>query len=399
MTAIVEALEHAISDGRYPSNTRLPSERELARRFDVPVSVARGALSRLVGKGRAYRIPRGGTFVQSAEGRPRPKSPSSVLQCVNFIEPVRKRHDPFAFALTDYLHGYTRWLELHPLRVRFASLPPAETRFEALLNPALPIEGQACVIGDVLSADWMTWLNDRSVPYVVRRFACYDGNDFPPHQGVYLNRNGASFQAVRHLMDLGHERIGFIGQLAPLTDDDPWRLDGCSHVEGYRSAYCVAGLPTPADCQEQVDGVSQDAIRAAARRLLDRRDRPTALVCQNDLTALVAIQAAHALGIAVPAALSVIGFDNDPAGTQSDPPLTTFAGHESLATAAIRRLFEIARKPAREIRHDVRPVDCTMIQRASTSRFASTLDSPAMAEALTHPASNPNRSARNAVSA
>ena len=76
------------------------------------------------------------------------------------------------------------------------------------------------------------------------------------------------------------------------------------------------------------------------------------------------------------------------------PPNTRLPSERDLA-----RRFDVPVSVARDIRHDVRPVDCMMIQRASTSRFASALDSPALPEALTHPASNPNRSGRNAVPA
>jgi DNA-binding LacI/PurR family transcriptional regulator len=62
---------------------------------------------------------------------------------------------------------------------------------------------------------------------------------------------------------------------------------------------------------------------AATRALLDRPDRPTAIVYANDLMAIAGLSVAQELGIAVPARLSVTGFDNTDLAGYVNPPLTT----------------------------------------------------------------------------
>lgn len=365
MNAIAESLDREIRQGRYPANTRLPSERELSRRYNVPLSVARKALGALADRGLIYRVERGGSFVNLQPRLNKLLSTDFPLQCINFIEPLRGRLDPFAFSLSEYLNGYTFMLQQHPLRVRFVTIAPGERDFAGLLNPDMPPAEQGCVIGDYLCADLFRRLAECETPFVFRRFAGYPFESFPAHHGVFLNRNAASYEAVRHLMEQGHARIGFIGETGIRSSfTERYGLDQCPYIEGYQAAFALSGLaPSPA-WMATVDGVSTAGIRAATERLLSLPDRPTGMVCQNDLTALTVMETARRLGLRIPADLSVIGFDNDPAGAQSDPPLTTFGGHEALASAALERLFAIGDN--RALTPEVRPLPCPMILRDST---------------------------------
>jgi DNA-binding LacI/PurR family transcriptional regulator len=366
MQKIVKALEHAILDGQYLPHCRLPSERELTKRFRVPVRAARAAVDVLEERGLIYRIERGGTFVKDISGQTTAATGKASLKCINFIEPVRSQTDPFAFALANYLHGYTRVLQNRSLRVQFVSLSAGDNGYEKILNPALPVEGQGCIVGDLLARGLMEWLRERNIPYVIRRFSFYDARLLPEHHGVYLNRNGASFNAVKYLIELGHSRIGYIGQLQDNMGPSGWGLEWCCCYDGYQSAFSVAGRQANPDHRAHVTGGSVEEAAVTATTMLNRAGRPTAIVCQNDLTAFGVIRAARAMGMNVPDDLSVIGFDNDPAGAGSDPPLTTFGGHEELAVAAIEKLLEVAG----DINHSfgAHPVECPMIMRKSTAR-------------------------------
>jgi LacI family transcriptional regulator, xylobiose transport system transcriptional regulator len=121
--------------------------------------------------------------------------------------------------------------------------------------------------------------------------------------------------ATRHLLDLGHRRIGVIS--GP-TDF----LCARARLDGYRAAMDAAGI-----------GVDEGLVRvgrfcfddglAAARDLLRQRRRPTAIVAANDLQALGVYEAARAAGLRVPADLSVVGFDDMEFTRWLGPPLTT----------------------------------------------------------------------------
>jgi LacI family transcriptional regulator len=128
------------------------------------------------------------------------------------------------------------------------------------------------------------------------------------------NLRGA-WLGVRHLLDLGHRRIAMITgrpdlQSAQLRED------------GYRLALTEAGVPIDEELI-QLGAFDPEIAREAARRLLTRGDRPTAVFAANDQSALTTMEVAAEMGLRVPEDLSVVGFDNVPEAALADPPLTT----------------------------------------------------------------------------
>ena len=91
----------------------------------------------------------------------------------------------------------------------------------------------------------------------------------------------------------------------------------------------------------------RDAGRRAAGVLLERAERPTALIAMSDEIAVGALQAAEARGIAVPGELSIVGFDDTPDAADARPPLTTIAQpHHEKGAAAARLLLSPEDEPA-----------------------------------------------------
>jgi LacI family transcriptional regulator len=122
-------------------------------------------------------------------------------------------------------------------------------------------------------------------------------------------------QAMKHLLDIGHRRVGQIsGPRGWVATEDRRR--------GYRAALSAAGiLPDPALEREAEPEI--DPGRAAAEQLLDLSEPPTAIFAFNDNIAIGAIQAARARGLRVPEDLSVVGFDDVEHATIVTPALTT----------------------------------------------------------------------------
>jgi LacI family transcriptional regulator len=121
--------------------------------------------------------------------------------------------------------------------------------------------------------------------------------------------------ATEYLLGLGHQRIGF---LSGRPDLESARL----RERGYRTALKAAGLELEPNLV-RVGGYQSDSAEEAARLMLERDDRPTAIFAANDVSAIAAMDAARTLGLAVPHDLSVIGFDNVPESALCEPPLTT----------------------------------------------------------------------------
>lgn len=143
-------------------------------------------------------------------------------------------------------------------------------------------------------------------------------------------------QAMRHLLDLGHRRIGAI------TGPEGWVATE-DRRRGYHSALAGAGiLPDPelvVTANFEVEGGA-----AAAERLLDLAAPPTAIFAFNDNLAIGAIRAARSRGLHVPRDLSVVGFDDVEHATIVHPSLTTvrqpLAEMGRMAVSMLVRLLE-----------------------------------------------------------
>ena len=132
---------------------------------------------------------------------------------------------------------------------------------------------------------------------------------------VSIDNEQAAQDVTRHLLELGHTRIGFIvGDRGYMSSDR--RLDG------FLSALSEAGILIPPDyirfgLYDFASGVEQ------AERLLALPEPPTAIFASNDDMAAGVLATAHREGISVPGDLSVVGFDDTPFASVVWPALTT----------------------------------------------------------------------------
>lgn len=142
-----------------------------------------------------------------------------------------------------------------------------------------------------------------------------------PHYGpnyvptIDADSYGGAVSAIEHLLGLGHRRIAFIGGREELDSSR-------EREKGFRDAMAAAGV----EVDESIVTESRydpDIATQKARELLEREDRPTAIFCANDVTAMRATRVAHDLGLEVPGDVSIIGFDDIPEASLNNPPLTT----------------------------------------------------------------------------
>jgi LacI family transcriptional regulator len=166
--------------------------------------------------------------------------------------------------------------------------------------------------------------------------------------------------ATEYLLGLGHRRIGFLGGRPDLESA---RL----RERGYRHALKAAGI-APDDALIRVGGFQPDTAGDAARQLLDREDRATAIFAANDVSALATISVARSAGLGVPDDLSVIGFDNVPDSALSEPPLTTIEQPiQQMGFDAVRLLIQLIEKQPVEVTHTLLPT--RLVLRGSCRRF------------------------------
>lgn len=163
------------------------------------------------------------------------------------------------------------------------------------------------------------------------------------HVGVDNVR--ASREATEHLLAGGRRRIAVIGgALRGRQGTDRLR------TQGYQQALQAAGLPFDAGLVVPVDAYHwQDGARAAAS-LLERPERPDALLCLNDHLALGAVRALHEHGVRVPGDVHVVGFDDIEASRFMIPSLTTVAPDKAeIARAAVSLLLQRVEDPAASV--------------------------------------------------
>lgn len=151
---------------------------------------------------------------------------------------------------------------------------------------------------------------------------------------VVLDDGPGITAAVEHLVDLGHERIAFVG-------GPPEFLHSGNRTDAWRRAIEHLGLTPGPVLDGTFDGAS-GAASMAHLLALPARTRPTAVAFANDLMAIAGMGEAARQGLDVPQHVSVVGFDNIPASAYLHPALTTVA-HDARAwgQAATRAVFDL----------------------------------------------------------
>ena len=195
-------------------------------------------------------------------------------------------------------------------------------------------------------------LAERGLPTVLLN-AAIDDLDFPR---VSCDDAVAVEQAIGHLRQLGHRRIGMV--LGP-ADHMPSRRK----LTAARAAAGRAGLELPDECVERAL-FSLEGGQAATTRLL--RQGVTGIVCASDPLALGAVRAVRRAGLSVPDDVSVIGYDDSAFMTCTDPPLTTVRQPiEAMGRAAVELLAgEIA---GVKVTHDELLFEPELVVRGSTA--------------------------------
>lgn len=166
------------------------------------------------------------------------------------------------------------------------------------------------------------------------------GSDELDVTSVGVDERAAGRVATEYLVQLGHERIGFV---AGPSYAFPTREKNL----GRRDALSAAGLSDGLVAHAEF-GVSggREALRELLRR--PEHERPTGVICSSDLMAIGAVQEAAAHGLRVPEDLSVVGFDGIDAAGWTQPPLTT----------VVQPIDEIARTAVMALRTQIeRPVE------------------------------------------
>lgn len=130
---------------------------------------------------------------------------------------------------------------------------------------------------------------------------------------IRVDNYGGASAMVRHVIDLGHERIAFVTGPAK-------NLDAAERLRGFRDA---VGRASGASALEIPGDFREEAGYRAAARILRSRPGPTAVLAANDAMAIGLLSAFRERNVRVPEDVALAGFDDIPIARYMTPPLTT----------------------------------------------------------------------------
>jgi LacI family transcriptional regulator len=140
-----------------------------------------------------------------------------------------------------------------------------------------------------------------------------------PHSdffAVSVDNEKCGYLATKHLIDMGHRTIGYLGSLPGVSLAE-------QRLEGYRKALFEAGIPYEEGLVVEGDYYQESGFSGMRILLKQSSRRPTALITGNDLMALGAMEALEQEGLRVPEDISIVGCDNIPNLHLLKVPLTT----------------------------------------------------------------------------
>ncbi len=348
---LLDQIRHLILSGEWAPASRLPSEAELGRRLAISRGTIRQALQNAEIEGLIERVPSKGTFVAQMPIREAP------LRLIGYItSDFLSDHQRQLLRGAEYLarsRGYSILFNTSSQDLstenRLLDQMVAEQVSGLLIWPIHEDAPSRRLYELGVRCDPPMVLMDRSVPGLICDQVASDN-----YAGAYA--------ATEHLIRLGHRRIVFLTR--PLLE----LSSVADRLSGYRDALEEAGCSVPepwciepsseegaeryALNQYSSAGTSAEIAEIAVR--LQQPQPPTAIFAMNDLTALLALKAAHLVGLDVPSALSLVGFDDMDFLTSLPLPLSsvaqdTFALGRRAAELLIERIEDYEGPPRTEL--------------------------------------------------
>jgi len=305
---LADILRKDIDEGKYKPGERLPSMDDLSAMYTVNKVTVRRALADLSASGLIYSVPAQGTYVAD-QPRQRVVSKNQVL----------------TVGLLSYLMvpGNTGLYHMEIIQGMRDELSKAQANL--MILPVRNVVPQYKILDQVTQAnlDAVIYLGmfdpaslrrmmELGPPCVVVDYALRGASV----DTILLDNVGGSYQAMEHLISLGHRKFAVIlGQEDQVATKE--RLEGVYEAMDHAGIARETLLTIPGDFQ-------REGGYKAMQEIVESEDPPTAVFCLNDEMAAGALQALHSHStLECPRDISVIGFDDTAWATATQPPLTT----------------------------------------------------------------------------
>ncbi|OOM77355.1 LacI family DNA-binding transcriptional regulator [Clostridium sp. BL-8] len=181
---------------------------------------------------------------------------------------------------------------------------------------------------------------------------------------VVINNTSGSYRAAKYFIDNGHERIGMVGSSVNISNFE-------YRYKGFRKAIEESGLKFKQEDEILVEPTLEGAYRDMKKYLEENKGKelPTALFAFNDIIALGAMRAMQEQDINVPKDISIIGFDDIPFSSLSNPNMTTIKVYtEEMGSIAVRRLIDKINDEDESITLKIE-IDTKLIERNSVAKI------------------------------
>jgi DNA-binding LacI/PurR family transcriptional regulator len=255
--------------------------------------------------------------------------------------------------MAELIQGLGELCEEHDLTMLL--VPPLDGSLEGAIR-------QASVDGFIslgLSPDdrALDMLDRIGIPTVL-----VDSEASPTHPAVNVDDTGGAEAAARHLLELGHRNLAII-VLPPTRSQVAYTPTAARRLAGYRAALTQSDAPAP---HVVTAGISMAAGARAFETLPKGSHRPTGVLAMSDVAAIGLMSAAQSAGMRVPEDLSVVGYDDLPMSSWTNPALTTVRQPiVEKGRLAARLLIQRMKGKAVE---SPRPLSTSLVIRHSTTR-------------------------------
>jgi DNA-binding LacI/PurR family transcriptional regulator len=204
------------------------------------------------------------------------------------------------------------------------------------------------------SAEWIRLYEFTRLPFVVLNTDV----GHPKIASILVSFEQASAQAARHLIDLGHTRIAYLG-------DHEARISSLE-FRGIKSALAERGLPYLKEYDFSTPRTREGASQGVSRLMgLPSDRRPTAICAFDDEVAMDVLNVLRYYDVRVPEDMSVVGFDDIPMAAHTSPPLTTLdVPKRRIGRQMVLLLDELARNERSGVERII--VEVSLLVRRST---------------------------------
>lgn len=227
---------------------------------------------------------------------------------------------PFFLLLMESIESHARKSGYHITLITMDASVPVEEQ----LKSAIPLasEGIILLATEMLDEDVQPFLN-LPLPCIAidNAFAHSDIST------VAINNQLGTFQAVEYLFRQGHRKIGYLHSLESISSFDERR-------DGYLSAMKHFNLELPSDDIYYVHYSEEESFQDIYRIFKDSPVHSTAFICDDDTIASGALRAFRMLGYKMPEDISLVGFNDRPNASLTQPSLTTINVPKSAFGAA-----------------------------------------------------------------